>query len=47
LEDGGLVSPTPDGAVPADGVETRVGEINAGLDALADRVEELKDYGSG
>jgi len=47
LEDGGLVSPTPDGAVPADGVEARVGEINAGLDALADRIEDLKDYGSG
>ena len=45
LEDDGLVDPTPDGAVPADGVVGRIEEINAGLDGLADRVEGLKGYG--
>jgi len=45
LEDDGLVDPTPDGAVPSDGVEVRIREINAGLDDLADRVEELKRFG--
>jgi predicted transcriptional regulator len=46
LEDDGLVDPTPDGAVPADDVLERVDEINAGLDALAERVDGLKQYGS-
>ncbi|MFO7927864.1 MAG: hypothetical protein ACQET5_07220 [Halobacteriota archaeon] len=46
LEDGGLVDPTPDGAVPADGALKQVEEINAGLDALAERVDGLKSFGS-
>lgn len=45
LEDDGLVDPTPDGAVPSDGVRMRVEEINAGLDGLADRLDGLKRYG--
>ncbi len=45
LEDDGLVDPTPEGAVPADGVETRIREINAGLEDLSDRVESLKRFG--
>ncbi|CCQ36560.1 HTH domain protein [Natronomonas moolapensis 8.8.11] len=45
LEDDGLVDPTPDGAVPADGVGGRIEEINAGLDGLVERAEELKRYG--
>ena len=43
LEDDGLVDPTPDGAVPADSIHTRLEEINAGLDRLADRIEGLSD----
>lgn len=42
LEDDGLVEPTPNGAIPADGVEARVGEINEGLDHLIERIESLK-----
>ncbi len=45
LEDDGLVDPTPDGAVPSEGVRVRVEEINAGLDGLAERLEGLKRYG--
>lgn len=46
LEEGGLVDPTPDGAVPTEDIARHVDEINAGLDSLADRVENLKRYGS-
>jgi predicted transcriptional regulator len=46
LEDDGLVDPTPDGAVPAEGIDGRIEEINNGLDGLAERVEELKRYGA-
>lgn len=42
LEDDGLVSPTPNGAVPAADVRVRVEEINAGVDDLIDRMNELK-----
>lgn len=45
LEDDGLVDPTPDGAVPSDDIRTRIGEINAGLDGLAERLDGLKRYG--
>jgi predicted transcriptional regulator len=41
LEDGGLVEPTPQGAVVADDVDGRVESINDGLDELIDRIEEL------
>ncbi|MFQ3284913.1 hypothetical protein [Natronomonas sp.] len=46
LEDDGLVDPTPDGAVPAEGIDGHIEEINNGLDGLAERVEELKRYGA-
>jgi predicted transcriptional regulator len=46
LEDDGFVDPTPDGAVPADGIEDRIAEINEGLDALVERIEELRRFGS-
>jgi len=46
LEDGGLVDPTPEGAVPAEGAGRRIEEINAGLDGIIERVDELKGYGS-
>jgi predicted transcriptional regulator len=45
LEDDGLVDPTPEGAVPADGVEDRIEEINGGIDGLIERIEELKRFG--
>ncbi|WP_254823759.1 MULTISPECIES: winged helix-turn-helix transcriptional regulator [Haloglomus] len=41
LENDGLIDPTQQGAVPADDIEGRVAEINAGLDELADRVRAL------
>jgi predicted transcriptional regulator len=41
LENDGLIDPTQQGAVPADDIEERVAEINAGLDELADRVRAL------
>jgi len=42
LENDGLVEPTEDGAVPADDVADHVADINAGLDALADRIASLR-----
>ncbi|MBX0288168.1 winged helix-turn-helix transcriptional regulator [Haloarcula salinisoli] len=42
LEDDGLVEPTPQGAVPVDDIEDRVADINAGLDRLIGRLEELE-----
>jgi predicted transcriptional regulator len=42
LEDDGLVEPTPQGAVPVDGIAERVADINAGLDQLIERLEELE-----
>ncbi|MFB6139145.1 MAG: winged helix-turn-helix transcriptional regulator [Halosimplex sp.] len=43
LENDGLVDPTPDGAVPADGLGDRLAEMNAGIDDLVARLETLKD----
>ena len=42
LEDDGLVEPTPQGAVPADDIDERVADINAGLDRLVERLTELE-----
>jgi predicted transcriptional regulator len=42
LEDDGLVEPTPQGAIPADDIDDRVADINAGLDRLVERLEELE-----
>ena len=43
LEDDELIEPTPDGAVPADDVDERLDDRNAGLDGIIDRLEELED----
>lgn len=43
LEDDGLVEPTQNGAVAAEGLETRVTDINEGLDHLIERMESLKE----
>ena len=42
LEDDGLVEPTPQGAVPADDIDERVADINAGLDRLVERLTDLE-----
>ena len=42
LEDDGLVEPTPQGAVPADDIADRVADINAGIDRLVGRLDELE-----
>lgn len=46
LEDGDLIEPTSDGAIPVPDAAERVEEINGGLDNLIDRVDELKKFGS-
>ncbi|WP_135364202.1 winged helix-turn-helix transcriptional regulator [Halosimplex halophilum] len=43
LEDDGLIEPTPNGAIPADGLGERVDEMNDGIDDLVGRLEDLKD----
>jgi len=43
LEDDGLVEATPEGAVPAEGLEDPLAEINEGLDRLAERLDGLAD----
>ncbi|WP_254273256.1 winged helix-turn-helix transcriptional regulator [Haloarcula marina] len=43
LEDDELVDPTPQGAIPADDIETRVATINEGIDGLVERLEELEE----
>jgi predicted transcriptional regulator len=42
LENDELVQPTPQGAIPADDIETRVADLNGGLSGLLERAEELK-----
>ena len=42
LENDGLVEPTAQGAVPADGIGARTEEINGGLDELIERLSELE-----
>jgi predicted transcriptional regulator len=42
LENDGLVEPTPQGAVPADGIEANTEEINGGLDELIERLSGLE-----
>src|SRR6056297_781097 len=42
LEDDGLVEPTPQGAIPVDDIGERVADINAGIDRLVGRLEELE-----
>lgn len=43
LEDDGLLEPTPDGVVTPDDVDRRVESVNANVDALIERVRELKE----
>jgi predicted transcriptional regulator len=43
LEDDELVEPTPNGAIPADGLDERVGRMNDGIDDLVARLEALED----
>lgn len=41
LESDELVEATPQGAVPSGDIEERVSELNAGIDALVERLEAL------
>jgi predicted transcriptional regulator len=41
LENDGLIEATQQGAVPAEGIEDIVAEINADLDALVERIKAL------
>ena len=43
LENDGLVEPTPQGAVPADGTEASTEEINDGRDELIERLSGLEN----
>jgi predicted transcriptional regulator len=43
LEDDELVTPTPQGAIPADDIETQVTDINDGIDRLIERLESLEE----
>ena len=43
LEEDELIEPTPDGAIAADDVAERLEDINAGVDRLVERLEEMKD----
>lgn len=43
LEKDGLVEPTPNGAVTAEGFETDIDEINDGIDDLIERMQSLKE----
>jgi predicted transcriptional regulator len=43
LEEDELIEPTPDGAVPAEDIEERIADINAGLDRLGERLEEIRE----
>lgn len=42
LENDGLVEPTQQGAVPPEDIDDRIETINAGIDDLVERVEELR-----
>lgn len=44
LENDELVEATPQGAVPADGIEDRIEQINAGLQGLIERLESLDGF---
>lgn len=44
LENDELVEATPQGAVPADGIEDRIEQMNAGLQGLIKRLESLDGF---
>jgi predicted transcriptional regulator len=41
LENDDLVEATPQGAIPGEGIEERVAELNAGIDSLVERLRAL------
>ena len=41
LENDGLIEATQQGAIPGDDIDERVAELNAGIDALVERLERL------
>jgi predicted transcriptional regulator len=43
LEDDELIEPTPNGAIPADGLDDRVARMNDGIDDLVARLEALEE----
>jgi predicted transcriptional regulator len=43
LEKDGLVEPTPNGAVTAEGFEADIADINDGIDDLIERMQSLKE----
>jgi len=43
LEDDELIEPTPNGAVPADGIDDHIEQMNEGIDDLVARLEELEE----
>jgi predicted transcriptional regulator len=43
LEDDELITPTPQGAIPADDIGTQVTDINDGIDRLIERLESLEE----
>ncbi len=43
LEEDELIEPTPDGAVPVDGIADEIDRINRGIDRLVDRIETLRE----
>ncbi|QLH77636.1 winged helix-turn-helix transcriptional regulator [Halosimplex rubrum] len=43
LEDDELIEPTPNGAIPADGLGERVVRMNDGIDDLTARLQALED----
>lgn len=42
LENDGLIDPTQQGAIPGEDIAEQVAELNAGIDALVERLETLK-----
>lgn len=43
LENDGFIEPTPQGAIPAEGVGDRLEQVNDGIDDLADRLRALQE----
>ena len=43
LEDDELIDPTPNGAVPVDDIDERLGRINDGIDDIVERLDAMKD----
>jgi predicted transcriptional regulator len=41
LENDDLIEATPQGAIPAEGIEERIADMNAGIERLVERLEAL------